>query len=84
MPGSSGSDIFIQGVTGFFNLPVAELAVGAPFPFCVCVHTCPCWEVAEAGVSDKPGLGAPSPLLEEVSSIPAERPPPGQLTARAR
>ena len=39
MPGSR-ADIFIQGVTGFFNLPVAELAMGAPFPFCVCVYTC--------------------------------------------
>lgn len=33
-------------------------------------------------MSDKPGLGVPSPLLEEALVIPAERPSPGTAHSR--
>lgn len=37
----------------------------------VCVHVCLCWEVAEAGVGDKPWVGVSRPLLEEASGHPS-------------
>lgn len=52
-----------------FNLPVAELALGAPLPFCVCM--CMCWEVADVGWGDKLGAGIPSLLLQGTSGSPS-------------